>query len=137
MRYARSEHQGPKPQAAADAVAAVGASGGLDRETGLAAVGDGELRVGSDWEWRMAVDDSPEVLYGIWRDAVEWSRAAGSTALADGGLDQPSKLTTEDGRSPNVRRLLVDLHDEYARHVGHADLLREAVDGRAVDDERW
>lgn len=57
-----------------------------------------------------------------------------STARADGGLDQPSKFTTEDGRSPNVRRLLVGLHDEYARHVGHADLLREAVDGLVGED---
>ncbi|MEJ7742994.1 MAG: DUF664 domain-containing protein [Nocardioidaceae bacterium] len=55
-------------------------------------------------------------------------------ALADGGLDQPSKFTTDDGESPNLRRLLVDLHDEYARHTGHADLLREAVDGLVGED---
>jgi hypothetical protein len=36
---------------------------------------------------------------------------------------------TGTGEPPNVRRVLVDLHDEYARHVGRADLLREAVDG--------
>ena len=87
-----------------------------------------------DWEWRTAADDSPEALYGIWRDAVEWSRAAWAAALADGGLDQPSHFTTDDGESPNIRRLLVDLHDEYARHVGHADLLREAVDGLVGED---
>ena len=49
-------------------------------------------------------------------------------------LDQRSKLTTAAGLSPNVRRVLVDLHDEYARHVGHADLLREAVDGLVGED---
>jgi hypothetical protein len=54
--------------------------------------------------------------------------------LADGGLDQPSKFTTRSGESPNLRRILVDLHDEYARHVGHADLLREAVDGLVGED---
>jgi hypothetical protein len=27
-----------------------------------------------------------------------------------------------------------DLHDDYARHVGHADLLREAVDGLVGED---
>lgn len=32
-----------------------------------------------------------------------------------------------------VRRVLVDVHDEYARHV-HADLLREAVDGLVGED---
>jgi hypothetical protein len=33
-----------------------------------------------------------------------------------------------------VRRLLVDLIEEYGRHTGHADLLREAVDGRVGED---
>ena len=55
--------------------------------------------------------------------------------LADGGLDRPAGFTvTEDGQSPNVRRVLVDLHDEYARHVGHADLFREAIDGLVGED---
>jgi hypothetical protein len=55
--------------------------------------------------------------------------------LADGGLDRPAGFTvTEDGRSPNVRRILVDIHDEYARHVGHADLFREAIDGLVGED---
>jgi hypothetical protein len=36
--------------------------------------------------------------------------------------------------STNLRRMLVDLHDEYARQVGHADLLREAVDGLVGED---
>ena len=89
---------------------------------------------GPDWEWRTAGDDSPEELYALWRGAVERSRAAVEQVLADGGLDRPSKLTTKSGESPNVRRILVDLHDEYARHVGHADLLREAVDGLVGED---
>jgi hypothetical protein len=54
--------------------------------------------------------------------------------LADGGLDQPTKYVMSDGESPNLRRVLVDLHDEYARHVGHADLFREAVDGLVGED---
>jgi len=87
-----------------------------------------------DWEWRTAAGDSPEELYALWRGAVERSRAAMARALADGSLDQPSKFTTGSGESPNLRRILVDLHDEYARHVGHADLLREAVDGLVGED---
>ncbi|MEA2484825.1 MAG: hypothetical protein QOC55_2772, partial [Thermoleophilaceae bacterium] len=43
-------------------------------------------------------------------------------------------LTLGNGKSPNLRRMLVDLHDEYARHVGHADLFREAVDGLVGED---
>jgi hypothetical protein len=87
-----------------------------------------------DGEWRTAADDSSEELYALWRGAVEHSRAAWARMLADGGLDQPSKFTTQSGESPNLRRILVDLHDEYARHVGHADLLREAVDGLVGED---
>jgi hypothetical protein len=89
---------------------------------------------GPDWEWRSAANDSPEQLYALWRDAVARSRAAWSAALAEGGLDQPAKYTTPSGESPNLRRALADLHDEYARHVGHADLLREAVDGLVGED---
>ncbi|MEP6527647.1 MAG: DUF664 domain-containing protein [Nocardioidaceae bacterium] len=87
-----------------------------------------------EWEWRTAADNSPGELYGLWRGAVERSRAAVATVLAAGGLDQPAKFTTRSGESPNLRRMLVDLHDEYARHVGHADLLREAVDGLVGED---
>jgi hypothetical protein len=85
------------------------------------------------WEWRTAADDSPEELYALWQGAVERSRAAVAKALAD-GLDQPPKSTTRSGEAPNLRRILIDLHDEYARHVGHADLLREAVDGLVGED---
>jgi hypothetical protein len=86
------------------------------------------------WDWRSAADDSPEVLYRLWRDAADRSRAAVEALIADGGLDQPAKFNPEPGYTPNVRRLLMDLHDEYARHVGHADLLREAVDGLVGED---
>ena len=86
------------------------------------------------WAWRTANDDSPEHLYALWHAAVARSRAAWAGALANGGLDQPSKLTLSSGQSPNLRRFLVDVHDEYARHVGHADLLREAVDGLVGED---
>lgn len=86
------------------------------------------------WAWRTAADDSPEELYALWQGAVERSRAAWARVLADGGLDQPSKFVTRSSESPNLRRFLVDLHDEYAHHVGHADLLREAVDGLVGED---
>jgi hypothetical protein len=87
-----------------------------------------------DWEWHSAADDSPEELYDLWSGAVRRSRAAWSAALAAGGPGQPAKFSTTSGESPNLRRMLVDLHDEYARHLGHADLLREAVDGLVGED---
>jgi hypothetical protein len=87
-----------------------------------------------EWEWRTAADDSPEELYALWRGAVERSQAAWARVLADGDLDQPSTFTTSSGEHPNLRRVLVDLIEEYIRHTGHADLLREAVDGLVGED---
>ena len=87
-----------------------------------------------DWEFTSAADDSPETLYGLWDGAVERSRARLGAALANGGLDQPVHLAWPDGRHASLRRLVCDLIEEYGRHTGHADLLREAVDGRVGED---
>ena len=87
-----------------------------------------------DWEWRTAAEDTPEELYTLWQDTVARSRTLLAEALADGGMDQLARHTWPDGRAPSLRRLLVDLIEEYARHVGHADLLRESVDGLVGED---
>jgi hypothetical protein len=88
----------------------------------------------NDWEINSAVDDTPEQLYAYWDDAVDRSRARFAAAIADGGLDQPVHISAPDGRPASLRRLLCDLIEEYGRHTGHADLLREAVDGRVGED---
>jgi uncharacterized damage-inducible protein DinB len=87
-----------------------------------------------DWEWHSAADDSPEWLMALWQDAVRRSRVNVAAAIADGGLDRPAAFTWPDGRTPNLRRLLADMIEEYARHVGHADLIRESVDGLVGED---
>lgn len=51
------------------------------------------------------------------------------TGFLDGGLDQVAARPWPDGRVPSLRWILVHLIEEYARHNGHADLIREAVDG--------
>jgi hypothetical protein len=88
-----------------------------------------------DWEWHSAADDTPDQLYALWEGAVARSRAAVKEALAHGGgLGQLSRFTWPDGRSPSLRRILIDLIEEYARHNGHADLIRESVDGVVGED---
>lgn len=87
-----------------------------------------------EWEFTSAADDSPEELYSLWDGAVERSRARISAALGDGGLDQLVHVSMPDGRHASLRRLVCDLIEEYGRHTGHADLLREAVDGRVGED---
>jgi hypothetical protein len=87
-----------------------------------------------DWEWRTAAEDTPEQLMTRWEEAVARSRAAVAEALPDGGLDQLARHKWPDGRAPSLRRIFIDLIEEYARHVGHADLIREAVDGLTGED---
>jgi hypothetical protein len=87
-----------------------------------------------DWEFTSAADDTPEQLYALWDGAVERSRARLDAALADGGLDQLVHVSSPDGRHASLRRLVCDLIEEYGRHTGHADLLREAVDGLVGED---
>jgi uncharacterized damage-inducible protein DinB len=83
-----------------------------------------------DWEWRTAAEDSPEELFALWQRAVEQSRADVAQVLDSGdGLGRPAKRTWSDGRSPSLRWILCHMIEEYARHNGHADLLRESVDG--------
>lgn len=82
-----------------------------------------------DWDWTSAREDSPEQLRSRWEGAVTRSRDALAAALSRGGLDQLARRTATDGRSPSLRWILCHMVEEYARHNGHADLLREAVDG--------
>ena len=83
-----------------------------------------------DWDWRTGALDAPEDVYAVWRAAVERSRELVADVIKERGLDGPASFTWPDGRTPTVRDMVLDMIEEYARHTGHADLLREAVDGR-------
>ncbi|MEV6445383.1 DinB family protein [Amycolatopsis sp. NPDC051716] len=83
-----------------------------------------------DWDWDSAAHDTPDQLRELWADAVERARAAVTGALADGDLGQRARRTRLDGSTPSLRWILVHMIEEYSRHNGHADLLRESIDGR-------
>jgi hypothetical protein len=87
-----------------------------------------------EWPFTSAAADSPDELYALWESAVERARARLGAALADGGLDQLIHVSDDEGRHASLRRLVCDLIEEYGRHTGHADLLREAVDGVVGED---
>jgi len=93
----------------------------------------------NDWEFASAADDTPAELYALWDGAVERSRTRLDATLASDGLGQLIHVSSPDGRHASLRRLLCDLIEEYGRHTGHADLLREAVDGLVGEDppEGW
>ena len=88
-----------------------------------------------DWDWHSAAEDSPEQLYALWQDAVARSRSLIAEALADGSLErQETGITDARGELRSLCYLLVNMIEEYARHNGHADLLRESVDGLVGHD---
>lgn len=83
----------------------------------------------ADWDWHSAAGDSPDELRALWEHAVDQARANVAEALDGGGLDQLAKHTWPDGRTPSLRWILCHMIEEYGRHNGHADLIRELVDG--------
>ena len=87
-----------------------------------------------DWPFTSAANDDPAELYAHWTEAVERARGVWRELLADGGGDRLSEWEPLPGQHPNLRRLAADLKEEYARHTGHADLFREAVDGLVGED---
>ena len=82
-----------------------------------------------DWEWRTAAGDSPDQLMRLWQEMVELSRRRVAEAVAVAGMDTAVRHVTRSGQHPLLRRVVVDMISEYARHLGHADLIRESVDG--------
>jgi uncharacterized damage-inducible protein DinB len=104
-----------------------------------------QVLAGQDVEWRYCGDDDPDGDFdGVGRDtdepdtatavarefaaltaAVEASRAlaAGHASLDDVGVG------TRHGRPVSLRWIYLHMIEEYARHNGHADLLRERIDG--------
>ncbi len=97
-----------------------------------------EAEGGEGWDFASAAQDTPEQLYALWDGAVARSRPRFAAALADRGPDGEVHASAQ-GVHANLRRLLCDLLEEYGRHTGHADLLREAVDGVVGEDppEDW
>jgi uncharacterized damage-inducible protein DinB len=84
-----------------------------------------------DWDWHSAADDTPEQLRTLWEDAVARSRSLVTEALTAGGLaGRAAWIDDYLGEAPTLRWILFHMIEEYARHVGHADLLRESIDGQ-------
>jgi uncharacterized damage-inducible protein DinB len=85
-----------------------------------------DLEADPDWVFHAAVNLNPGALRQRYRDACDRSRKVVAGAA---GLDQQSVATFPDGRHFSLRWVLLHLIEETARHAGHADLLREAIDG--------
>jgi uncharacterized damage-inducible protein DinB len=79
-----------------------------------------------DYEFRTAVDKEPDWLRRRYRDACDRAR---QVAAAASSLDDVSVRTLSNGKPFTLRWMTLHLIEETARHAGHADLLREAIDG--------
>ena len=84
-----------------------------------------------EWEWASAAQDSGEALRALWGDRVARARAVVAAELAGGEQAALGRMHPAWGGQDQVslRWVLVHMIEEYARHNGHADLLREALDG--------
>ena len=85
-----------------------------------------------DWEWHTAADDSPEELRRIFDETVaDCDRIVDEALAGPTGLDALSVVSSRRGHGQfSLRWILVHLIEEYARHNGHADLIRESIDGQ-------
>ena len=86
------------------------------------------------WQFTVGEDETAGSVYALYDDAVTRSRERLDALVAASRLDDPGKLEFGGGVRPSIRRHVCDLIEEYGRHTGHADLLREAIDGRVGED---
>jgi uncharacterized damage-inducible protein DinB len=80
-----------------------------------------------DLDFSGAVGDPAVVddAFATWRQQI-----ADADAWLDGVSDLGAVVPIRPGEEGSVRDILVHMIEEYARHCGHADLLRECIDGR-------
>jgi uncharacterized damage-inducible protein DinB len=76
--------------------------------------------------WEVAADpEQVSEAWAAWREEVAFAQA-----YVEAAADLDLRGTMRDGNTLQLREVLVHMIEEYARHCGHADLLRERVDGR-------
>jgi uncharacterized damage-inducible protein DinB len=80
---------------------------------------------GGSWSGAVADPDVVAEAWAAWRDEVSFSEA-----FVEGSSDLGVLGRMRDGNTVSLREVLVHMIEEYARHCGHADLLRERIDGR-------
>jgi len=90
-----------------------------------------DWKADSDWEFHSARDDSPEELNRLFDEAVAASDRILRRALDEDGPGRLSEKESRKGGAFSLRWILMHMVEEYARHNGHADLIRESIDGRA------
>jgi uncharacterized damage-inducible protein DinB len=100
-------------------------AGGIERPSWFEQIDPDDL----DWSMTTANGVAPEQLIAWFDESIAVSdRVIANTLAGPDGLSAVS-VGDEDGEHVSLRWILCHLIEEYARHNGHADLLRQAVDG--------
>jgi uncharacterized protein DUF664 len=101
------------------------------RETEPDWVPPGAFDQDKDWELTSAAADDPDELRRIFDTSRAGADAAIDRAMTRDGLDTLSAITSQrdNGQAFSLRWIMLHMIEEYARHNGHADLIREAIDG--------
>jgi uncharacterized damage-inducible protein DinB len=88
-----------------------------------------------DWTWHSAAADSGDALRALWAERVNRSRGIMKARVGDRDEVALSQTHPAWGRQDRVslRWVLAHMIAEYARHNGHADLIRESIDGQTGD----
>lgn len=106
----------------------------LERDTELARLRDlldsAVAGNGPDWDFCSAAGDEPEELIRWYQEACERGRSVVATV---GDLDAVTQVPNRRGVTFSLRWILIHMIEETARHAGHADLLRESIDGVTGD----
>ena len=101
----------------------------LDRPLGEPWIGI-DWHATPDWELDNAHTFTPEEIGGYFRRACQLARTIEKDAQS---LDQRSAKTHPSGTSFTLRWIMIHMIEEYARHCGHADFIRQAIDGTVGD----
>jgi uncharacterized damage-inducible protein DinB len=80
-------------------------------------------------EFAVDPDSTAESILEFYREEVERARKI----VGGSSLETLSARTTSFGERVSLRWILVHMLEETARHAGHMDLMREAIDGRTGD----
>jgi hypothetical protein len=84
-----------------------------------------------DFDGAVADPDVVAEAWAAWRAEVEFAeRFVAEAASLDITIDDSANEHGSGGGAMSLRELLIGTIEEYARHMGHADLLRERIDGR-------
>lgn len=82
-----------------------------------------------DWEFAVASSLGAQVILKRYRDEIDRSRRV----VQASGIDATSQRTNSEGKPWSMRWILIHMIEETARHAGHADLIRESIDGEVGD----